>query len=139
VLELQNEIPCMECEIESHGSDYIKMEPDDYREFNDIFELLKLKKKFQFEVNMNELINTFNQTIPCITCRSTTEKLYKQLISNKEESSMSLDPLVIESNGVLKVKPSLMNPKSLFNLFKINRFDKLVNYVFVICFHYFKF
>jgi hypothetical protein len=122
-LEFQNEIPCMECEIESHGSDNIKMDHDDYREFKEIFELLKFKEKFQFEINLNELINTFNQTIPCITCRSTTEKLYKQITSNKQESSLCLDPLVIESNGVLKVKPSLMNSKSLFNLFKINRFD----------------
>lgn len=74
----------------------------------------------------NELMSTINQLIPCIGCRASIERFYKNLrtkqTGSKKNSNSTLDPFLINStNGNLSLKKAiLLNPMSIFKLFYIN-------------------
>jgi hypothetical protein len=92
------------------------------------------------EAKPDELINTIGQLISCIGCRTSVERFYKQLVAKQQNHSVSLtlsssanskrtqkltnfalDPLLINQNGNLTLKKSLMlNPMLIFKLLYIN-------------------
>lgn len=80
------------------------------------------------EAEPDKLISTINQLVPCIGCRSSVERLYKQLVvkqtTNKrfqKIGNLTLDPFLINQNGNLSLKRAiLLSPMSIFKIFYIN-------------------
>lgn len=80
------------------------------------------------EAEPNELMATLNQMIPCISCRGSVERFYKQIIQRqwiqkRKVGSLTLDPFVINYNGNIALKRTvLLCPMSIFKIFYINGF-----------------
>ena len=82
------------------------------------------------EAKPDELVNTISQLVPCIGCRTSVERFYKQLVAKQQISSnkkllkstnFALDPFLINQNGNLTLKKSVMlNPMLIFKLLYIN-------------------
>lgn len=80
------------------------------------------------EAEPNKLIDTINQLVPCIGCRASVERFYKQLVvkqtANKrfqKIGNLTLDPFLINQNGNLSLKKAiLLSPMSIFKIFYIN-------------------
>ena len=82
------------------------------------------------EAKPDELMNTISQLVPCIGCRTSVERFYKQLVAKQQISSnkkllkcsnFALDPFLINQNGNLTLKKSVMsNPMLIFKLLYIN-------------------
>ena len=84
-----------------------------------------------FEAKPLDLQNTLGQLMPCIGCRASVERFYKQLVQQlkhtntgkqrknaEKKFSYALDPILIDSQGNLTLKKALLqNPVSIFKLF----------------------
>uniref|UniRef100_A0A0A9YFG3 Gametogenetin-binding protein 2-like n=1 Tax=Lygus hesperus TaxID=30085 RepID=A0A0A9YFG3_LYGHE len=70
--------------------------------FLDMFNSLTVAEVRQaFSVDWKEFFATLGQTIPCVGCRRSVERLYEQL---RKSGHPALEPLVITSNGTLTIK-----------------------------------
>lgn len=117
-------ISCLACELESkslaQNIPNQKTEPE-YYGFLQNFNQAYLVEKKNLSVSLDDLLAQLSQTAGCISCRSAAEKLLRQLIPRKAGSmSLALDPIQIESNGSIIVKPSLFKPHCLYTLFYID-------------------
>ena len=79
-----------------------------------------LNSKIRFKTT--DLLNSIQQLVTCIGCRTSVEKFYKQLNSsskfNNKTIISALDPLNIHVNdGYIDLNENYINPKSLYNLF----------------------
>uniref|UniRef100_A0A1B6EK34 Gametogenetin-binding protein 2 n=1 Tax=Cuerna arida TaxID=1464854 RepID=A0A1B6EK34_9HEMI len=57
--------------------------------------------KFAFQVNRKDLLSILSQTIPCVGCRRSVERLFYQLMKSGHPA---LDPLVILKEGYLTLQ-----------------------------------
>jgi hypothetical protein len=80
-----------------------------------------LNSKIKFKIN--DLLNSIQQLVTCIGCRTSVEKYYKQLLSTTSKNiNYSLNPLNININdGYIYLNKDYINPKSIYNLFYSNR------------------
>jgi hypothetical protein len=62
------------------------------------------------------MMSTLGQLAPCLSCKMSVERLFKKIIP-KDGFTQALDPIQINSKGVISLKPDLINPKSLYTLF----------------------
>ena len=94
------------------------------------------------EAEPNKLIDTLNQLIPCISCRASVERLYKEILQRQwdqkqEVGNFVLDPFVFTSNGNITLKRSVLSsPMSIFKIFYINGFVMcylIQRYIIAIC------
>ncbi|KAJ9595143.1 hypothetical protein L9F63_013551 [Diploptera punctata] len=70
--------------------------------------------KSAFEVTMKDLLRILSQTIPCVGCRRSVERLFYQLMKSGHPA---LDPLYVSSEGVLSIrKEQLESPQVLCTL-----------------------
>jgi hypothetical protein len=123
-MQFGNVMSCLECER-------IKQETNKKKEYESF--LIKYNKlinsSFTLEAKQIDLMNTLSQLVPCIGCRTSVERFYKQLTTttttatNQKEqvSQVALDPFCINLNGNLTVNKSIMlNAKSFYELFYSN-------------------
>uniref|UniRef100_A0A1B6DI37 Gametogenetin-binding protein 2 n=1 Tax=Clastoptera arizonana TaxID=38151 RepID=A0A1B6DI37_9HEMI len=54
-----------------------------------------------FQINCKDILSSMSQTIPCVGCRRSVERLFYQLMKSGHPA---LDPLVITSDGVLTIQ-----------------------------------
>ena len=111
--------PCLACE---------NVKKKDYENFLKNYSLLRNKSRIKFKTN--DLLNSIQQLISCIGCRTSVEKFYKQLISSSSKFfnanncclNTALDPLQIDvTEGFIYLNNDYMkNSKSLYNLFYIH-------------------
>lgn len=64
-------------------------------------------------VDANDVFNVLNQTIPCVGCRRSVERLFYQLCKSGHPT---LDPLVFKSNNTIHIRDDKTNPFSLGTL-----------------------
>lgn len=84
---------------------------------------------YTIEAKPVDLMNTLAQLVPCIGCRTSVERFYKQL-RNRQAVSQALDPFLINLNGNLTVKNSiLLNPLLFYELFYVisSRLDSVLS------------
>jgi hypothetical protein len=72
--------------------------------------------RIKLESSSNEMMSTLGQLAPCLSCKMSVERLFKKIIP-KDGFTQALDPIQINSKGVISLKPDLINPKSLYTLF----------------------
>lgn len=117
-------ISCLACELQSKKMvQYTPSQKTDPEYFNFMqnFNQTYPSQKKNLTVPLDELLSQLSQTAGCISCRSSSEKLLRQLIpKNSNSVSLALDPIQIESDGSIVVKPSLFKPHSIFTLFFID-------------------
>ncbi|KAL0271882.1 UNVERIFIED_CONTAM: hypothetical protein PYX00_005051 [Menopon gallinae] len=78
------------------------------------------------QITIKDVINILNESIPCVGCRRSVERLYYQLIDIGE---MALDPLQVKPDGMLVFKDELLNnPRSLCSIFSDHN-ERLINLV----------
>ncbi|XP_023720325.1 gametogenetin-binding protein 2-like [Cryptotermes secundus] len=87
-------------------------ELDDFlRKFN---VLTPSEMKSAFEVTCKDLLGILSQTVPCVGCRRSVERLFYQLMKS---GYRALDPLFVSPEGVLSVcKAQLESPQVLCTL-----------------------
>lgn len=120
-MQFENVMSCLECE-------QIKQETNKKKEYESF--LIKYNKlinsSFTLEAKQIDLMNTLSQLVPCIGCRTSVERFYKQLTTtttatNQTVSQVALDPFCINLNGNLTVNKSIMlNAISFYELFYSN-------------------
>ena len=100
----------------------------DYEQFIKNYSLLIVEEDKEGDLNSkikfktNDLLNSIQQLVTCIGCRTSVEKYYKQLLSTSKNINYSLNPLNININdGYIYLNKDYINPKSLYNLFYSNR------------------
>jgi hypothetical protein len=101
----------------------------DYEQFIKNYSLLIVEEDKEEDLNSkikfktNDLLNSIQQLVTCIGCRTSVEKYYKQLLlSTSKNINYSLNPLNININdGYIFLNKDYINPKSLYNLFYSNR------------------
>jgi hypothetical protein len=155
MLKLKDLIPCLACdellEQQQQADEPIKAGTGkDYESFlaklgktssysssstalNEISKLDATRKVL--EASLEDITSTLLKMVPCISCRLSAERLFKQLVPDVSPSTMSgcrnqtnvgvslaLDPIQINHMGVITLKPSLFTPLSLYTLFHIDRY-----------------
>ncbi|CAF0875517.1 unnamed protein product [Brachionus calyciflorus] len=115
-------ISCLACELEGkvrHGKNLTKNV--DYAKFLERFNQTYNETNLKLEINLDELMLQVSQTVGCISCRTSVEKLFKQIVpKNKNFYSLALDPIQIDSNGLITIKSSLFKPESIYTLLYID-------------------
>ncbi|KAF4520124.1 hypothetical protein B566_EDAN010280 [Ephemera danica] len=59
-----------------------------------------------FQVTCKDVLEILSQTIPCVGCRRSVEKMFHQL---KKYSHPTLDPMIVTKEGFLSVSPDQLN------------------------------
>ena len=76
---------------------------------------------------MCEVNKSVAKAVSCISCRAAADRLLKQIQQTVEstasEYSLALDPVRIDRFGRVSIRPSLLEPESLYTLLYIDRFD----------------
>ena len=95
----------------------------DYELFVKNYSLLFIEEEDKIKFKTNDLLNSIQQSVACIGCRTSVEKFYKQLSSSTSKRiNYSLNPLNINVNdGYIYLNKDYINPKSLYSLFYSNR------------------
>ena len=119
-MQFENVMSCLECE-------QIKQETNKKKEYESFLNKYNklINSSFTLEAKQIDLMNTLSQLVPCIGCRTSVERFYKQLTTktNQKEqvSQVALDPFCINLNGNLTVNKSIMlNATSFYELFYSN-------------------
>lgn len=117
-------ISCLACELQnkstSQNAPSQKTDPEYFNFLQNFSQTYSIEKK-NLSVPLDEFLAQLSQTAGCISCRSSAEKLLRQLIPRKAGSmSLALDPIQIECDGSISVKPALFKPHSLYTLFYID-------------------
>ncbi|GLH06233.1 Gametogenetin-binding protein 2 [Gryllus bimaculatus] len=88
-------------------------------EFNKKFNVLTIPEaKEALEVTCKDLLGIISQTVPCVGCRRSVERLFYQLI---ESGHKALDPLVFTSDGILTVRNDQLSSQILCTMFHGHR------------------
>ncbi|CAE1292596.1 Gametogenetin-binding protein 2,Gametogenetin-binding protein 2-like [Acanthosepion pharaonis] len=76
------------------------------------------EKRAAMMVTSKGILHLLSQTVPCVGCRRSVERLFNQLVQFQHPA---LEPLIITDDAVLSVKPEyLCDPKALYILFYIH-------------------
>ncbi|XP_066157364.1 gametogenetin-binding protein 2-like isoform X1 [Euwallacea fornicatus] len=88
------------------------------KELNEFASKLSVLSPDEFQaslqINKNELTEVLNQTVPCVGCRRSVERLYYQLVTSGHPT---LDPIIVESNGTITLKKEKQAYNVLANIF----------------------
>ncbi|XP_058794088.1 gametogenetin-binding protein 2-like [Phymastichus coffea] len=85
-------------------------------EFSKKLNLLTMdEKRASFEVSCKDMLGVLDQTVPCIGCRRSVERLFYDL--SNLHSHPALDPIIITEDGMLTIKDEvLQSPQRLCTL-----------------------
>ncbi|KAG8223922.1 hypothetical protein J437_LFUL003729, partial [Ladona fulva] len=84
--------------LESEKPMVRKKEMDNFlRKFN---LLTPEEQKAAFQVNRKDLLTILGQTVPCVGCRRSVERLFFELVKSGQGKA-ALDPVVITTDGML--------------------------------------
>ncbi|XP_011503263.1 PREDICTED: gametogenetin-binding protein 2-like [Ceratosolen solmsi marchali] len=76
-------------------------------EFSRKLNLLNIEeKKASFEVACKDILSVLDQTVPCIGCRRSVERLFYDL--SNLNSHPALDPIIITSDGMLTIEEEVL-------------------------------
>ncbi|XP_044017147.1 gametogenetin-binding protein 2-like [Aphidius gifuensis] len=71
--------------------------------------LTKKELKASFEVSEKDMLEILRQTVPCVGCRRSVERLFQNLMSLKNHA---LDPLVITADGMITLSDKVLRSPS---------------------------
>ncbi|XP_057321516.1 gametogenetin-binding protein 2-like [Microplitis mediator] len=73
--------------------------------------LTKEEVKASFEVTHKDILSILSQTVPCVGCRRSVERLFFELMGSGHQA---LDPLIVTPEGILTIsEESLQSPRLL--------------------------
>lgn len=132
VLNLEDLIPCLACKIDKKTEFHLSASeiPNSKVQKSNFYDLFLQKMKNSSEtntiikklsLNFAEISSELSKMVPCISCRLSIERLFKQLIPRDSINySLALDPLRIDQFGLVTISPALLKPESLYTLFYVN-------------------
>lgn len=75
--------------------------------------------KMALQVSRLEILHVLNQSVPCVGCRRSVERLYYKLFKNDYPT---FDPLIIHSEGIVTIREDKQNsPQFLSSIFHGHR------------------
>lgn len=104
--------------------DHQNVRGKDLEEFTRKYNILSQEElKKSLEVTRSEFISVLSQSVPCVGCRRSVERLYYQLMTS---GYSTLDPITITDSGVLTVLEEKINsPQAICTL--LHKHNVLLN------------
>ena len=94
VLEFEDLSTCLACEIKENSNECLAQQ---------------LTTSSVIEASSADLSESLSQVVPCISCRLSLERLYKQLVpKTADKVSLALDPIQINHEGKLAINSALL-------------------------------
>lgn len=139
VLKFEDVIPCLACETAKHDEATMNSrktsisgdeKSNEYRNFlsklksSSVIEKQsdgEMKMSKDFGLNISDVSKSLAKAVSCISCRTTAERLIKQIAPSTGLHSLALDPIRIDRSGFISLKPSLLKPEALFTLLYTDR------------------
>ncbi|CAG5087264.1 Similar to CG2182: Gametogenetin-binding protein 2-like (Drosophila melanogaster) [Cotesia congregata] len=88
--------------------------------------LTKEEVKASFKVTHKDMLSILSQTVPCVGCRRSVERLFFELMGSGHQA---LDPLIVTPEGILTIsEESLLSPRLLCTMLQ-GHSDRLHNLV----------
>lgn len=88
------------------------------KEVNEFATKMSVLSEDQFQASLQiskeQLTEVLNQTVPCVGCRKSVERLYYQLV---KYGHPTLDPIVVKSDGIITLKKEKQSYNILANIF----------------------
>ncbi|XP_038153547.1 gametogenetin-binding protein 2 [Cyprinodon tularosa] len=113
-LTMVMEFPDSILDVEDHETN-----PAQWKQFSEYYSKLKQQDlNVALMVTSREVYGTLSQSVPCVGCRRSVERLFSHLV---ETGSPALEPLTVKPKGMLSLtKACLADMKKLYTLFYIH-------------------